>query len=384
MAQEEKLEKEYKQALIKILASTNEDTHLNKMKMIDLVKKYVFLLLGKEYKLNKINMPRVEFFDDDEVEGYFDHNSSTIQINEASFLNRETLIEDIDTIFHEMRHFAQYVADRKDNDKLSRNKTTLPRGSALVNALTYTNFNSEDFGKLAKGDVKMQNKYFVTFDKYFHSLNKLYYLRDVEMDARSFSANTLYDLLFDIDLSKFNQNELKNLEFFREKASQVFQDEEDVLFNTEATFAIPKQAINEEIINLQNNLIEKYPNIFDAIAKNQEELDVIDCEMHYDVRLALVESLAFVYNDSLAHKLMNSFLASIKNDSENALLYNYYNDIMNIYVYSNFQFTKEELKKFIDGDIVENDEIINMLNKNRKMYKDYLQEIEKNDIERQN
>lgn len=383
MTQEEKLEKEYKQTLVKILANTNEDTHLNKMKMIDFVKKYVFLLLSKEYKLNKINMPRVEFFDDDEVEGYFDYNSLTIQLSEASFLNRETLIEDIDTIFHEMRHFAQYVADRKDNDKLSRNKATLPRGSAIVNALTYSNLNSKEIEKLSKGDTKAQYKYFVNFDKYFHYFNKLYYLRDVEMDARSFSANTLYDLLFDIDVSKFNQNEQKNLEFFREKASQVFQDEEDVLFNTEATFVIPKQTMDKEIINLQNNIIEKYPNIFDAIAKNQEELDVIDCEMHYDVRSALVESLAFVYNDELAHKLMNSFLESIENDSEYASFNNYYNDIINIYVYSNFKFTKEELNKFTFDD-VQSDKIISMLNNNRKMYKEYLQEIETQNDARQN
>ena len=145
------------------------------MKLIDLVKRYTILLLGKEYKLNKNNMPIVQFFDDNEVEGYFDHNSLTIQLNEASFLYRETLIDDIDTLFHELRHYAQYVAQRKDNESLNKNTTSLPRGSMLVKALTISNFTNDEIEKLIKDDDKIKFKYNVNFDKYFYYLNKLYF-----------------------------------------------------------------------------------------------------------------------------------------------------------------------------------------------------------------
>lgn len=197
------------------------------------------------------------------------------------------------------------------------------------------------------------------------------------MDARSFSVNTLYDLLFNVDETKFNQTELKNIEFFREKARSAFEDEEEVLFNTESTFAIPKQAMDNEIIALQNNIIQNHPDIFDAIANDQDKLDLINSEMKFDARLALVESLTFMYNDQIAHKLMSSLLESIKNDSENALLYDYYSDVSNLYVFSNFQFNQEELEKFSNGGSSGNDEVISILNKNRKIYNEYLQDVER-------
>ena len=120
MTENERLEKVYKNSLVQIITNMDENASIDKMKIINLVRNYAYLLLCKEYNLNG-KKPNIDFFDDEYIEGFFDYNSLKIVLGSTSFTKRENIIEDIDTIVHEMRHYAQFVATRKDKETINNN-----------------------------------------------------------------------------------------------------------------------------------------------------------------------------------------------------------------------------------------------------------------------
>lgn len=376
MTENERLEKIYKNSLVQIITNMDENASIDKMKIINLVRNYAYLLLCKEYNLNG-KKPNIDFFDDEYIEGYFDYNSLKIVLGSTSFTKRENIIEDIDTIVHEMRHYAQFVATRKDKETINNSKVTLPQSTQLVNAMALNSLTSDELEKLVLRDEKILFKYSTNYNKYFYYLNKFYYLREVELDARSFSLSTLYDLLVDIDKSKFNERQLKNLDYFLDCAEKVFEDEQEALFNSEANFAICKQGINKDIVKLQSTIIKKCPYIFDAIANNFDRKMYADEMMNFDVSESLSQSLVYVYNDKLAHKLVKSYLNVINNDPATADICGYMNQMVSIYIYTDFEFTKEELQEFVGNNNKDTIQLYNLMKKNKKEYKEYMTEEEK-------
>ena len=376
MTENERLEKIYKNSLVQIITNMDENASIDKMKIINLVRNYAYLLLCKEYNLNG-KKPNIDFFDDEYIEGYFDYNSLKIVLGSTSFTKRENIIEDIDTIVHEMRHYAQFVATRKDKETINNSKVTLPQSTQLVNAMALNSLTSDELEKLVLRDEKILLKYSTNYNKYFYYLNKFYYLREVELDARSFSLSTLYDLLVDIDKSKFNERQLKNLDYFLDCAEKVFEDEQEALFNSEANFAISKQGINKDIVKLQSTIIKKCPYIFDAIANNFDRKMYADEMMNFDVSESLSQSLIYVYNDKLAHKLVKSYLNVINNDPATADICGYMNQMVSIYIYTDFEFTKEELQEFVGNNNKDTIQLYNLMKKNKKEYKEYMTEEEK-------
>ena len=375
MTENERLEKVYKNSLVQIITNMDENASIDKMKIINLVRNYAYLLLCKEYNLNG-KKPEIDFFDDEYVEGYFDYNSLKIVLGNESFTKRETLIEDIDTIVHEMRHYAQFLATRKDKETINNSKVTLPICSQLINAMALNSLTSDELEKLSLKDEKVLFKYSTNYNKYFYYLNKYYYLREIEMDARSFSVNTLYDLLVDIDKSKFNERQLKNLDYFLDCAEKVFEDEQEALSNSEANFAICKQGITKDVVRLQSDIVKKCPYIFDAIANNFDREIYADAIMNFDVSETLSQSLVYAYNDKLAHKLVKSYLNVINNDPATADLCGYVLQMACIYVYTDFEFTREEQQEFINNNKY-TIQLYNLMKKNKKEYKEYMAEEEK-------
>ena len=185
-----------------------------------------------------------------------------------------------------------------------------------------------------------------------------------------------YDIM-NIDKSKFNERQLKNLDYFLDCAEKVFEDEQEALFNSEASFAICKQGINKDIVKLQSTIIKKCPYIFDAIVSNFDRKMYADAMMNFDVSETLSQSLVYVYNDKLAHKLVKSYLNVINNDPATADICGYMNQMVSIYIYTDFEFTKEELQEFIGNNNKDTIQLYNLMKKNKKEYKEYMTEEEK-------
>ena len=102
-----------------------------------------------------------------------------------------------------------------------------------------------------------------------------------------------------------------------------------------------------------------------------------DAMMNFDVSETLSQSLVYVYNDKLAHKLVKSYLNVINNDPATADICGYMNQMVSIYIYTDFEFTKEELQEFIGNNNKDTIQLYNLMKKNKKEYKEYMTEEEK-------
>lgn len=361
--------KEYvlKCSLVKIIANIDENSHIDKLKVLRAAADYVLCILSKEYNLSLNKKLSFDFFTSASSAGYFDTSSRKIMLDIDCFTKRDALINDLDTIIHEMRHYAQYSLKRIDGDSLCMNSISMQNCSELaaalaINGMLGTNVTKQNFARI----------YNKSYYKYYYYLNKLYYNRDVEMDARAYSINTIYDLLYDIDSIKLNDREQKNLEYFRSLAETIFNDEEENMTYTDASIAIPQKAIEAEVFKLQKDIINSFPNLFDIISTNLDELTKIDKNYGCDVCAALVQSLSVSYDDTLAHKLMQSFIVSIKNDTLVSNVKEYYQKVCNLYVYTDFNFTEKEIEILFGGN-TNKDKNLSVLGKAKRQYKEYKQ-----------
>lgn len=350
MTEDEKRIQIVKKTIQKILVNMNEQSHIDKMKFATLLKEYAFLILKKEYVI-KGKMPEVHFIPlSEDIFGYFDVGDHNLKISMDAFKKYDNIIESMDSIFHEMRHFAQYTSKRKDKDNINvtGGENIYPD---FVYALTLTSVKSL---LNAKHNLKMQKRmnddelevYFnKEYNKYNYYINHKYYVSDEEMDARQFAINLLYELIFDIDKNKLSATELNNLNNLIDMVGKKFAEEETNILFCESNFSISKEDMDKEIKHMQNEILKCYPEIFEDIATRGEEIMVSSLENYYDVSLALTQSLNFCYDDKLANKLVDSYLIAINNEEMFADTLHYISRISDLCKYTNFRLKEEDAKK---------------------------------------
>lgn len=349
MTEDEKRIQLLKRTIQKILVNMNGESHINKMRLVTLLKEYAYLTLKKEYVI-KAKMPEVHFiFLGEDIFGYFDVEDHNLKISVDAFNEYTTIIESIDSVFHEMRHYAQYLCKRKDKDDFNVSGGE-PLYSDLVYALTLTSIKSLLRAKIKLkmqkrlSDDELESYFNKEYNRYYYYINHKYFVSDEEMDARQFAISLIYDLVFNIDKTKLNERELANLNNLIDMAKEHFNEEEINILFCESYYSIPKEEIDKEIKHMQKEILKNNPTIFEDIATKGEEIMVSSVEDYYDYTLALTHSLVFCYDDKLAQKLVESYMIAIKNEEMFADALHYTNRILNLCEYTEYKLSKEDAK----------------------------------------
>lgn len=390
MTKNEKELLKLKSAIQKILVNMNEETHINKAKFVKILKKYAFLELKKEYILD-CKIPKVYYEEMNyDAFGYFEFDDNSLRINQNCFNKYEDIMLSIDTIFHEMRHFAQYCGKRKDDEQLNLNDGFSIYCQDLVFALTHFAIKNTNI-KLKQLKMKTINpnseefdNYFGRiYDKYHFMINDKYVASDEELDARQFALNCIYDIVFDIDKTKLNETELANLKNILDFVSDLFGREESGNLYTEASHSFPQQELIKEIKCLQKDIVEEFPMIFDTLATNGQYFVDMQNDNNFDISLALNQSLFFNYDEKLAHKLVGSYLTAIqdKNSLANRMFIDqlkYHDRIDDLYAFTNFELNAEETFIILDcyGKVMGN-KLIKSWASDKQQYNKYLASMQK-------
>ncbi len=330
-----------KQKLLRYVLSLNENSHINKVKMIELVKNYVLDVLMDEYNI-KVELPYITFDEEGYADGGYNANNS-ISLAQNTFTKYQNVVEDINTLAHELRHFAQIKAKRKDKDIDNIVLVRSPERYALEAALTF-NCISKGMSDEAKINILL---------KYHFYLNHDYYEKPFEMDARCFAVNAIYDLFQNIEDIKLSQTEKQNLDKLEKYIQDVFDYEEKIQFLCDSNIQIPKESIKQEVCELQKIVLSENSNILNLIAKNNvKELVALNEKYKFDVSRFLNQSLQLNYNDKLAHKLLQANLVALS-DSLNFDKYTSFDSIKELYCFTDVQFNEKEnevLKTIIDDE----------------------------------
>ena len=128
------------------------------------------------------------------------------------------------------------------------------------------------------------------------------------MDARGFALNLtleLFDFINNPNLHLGN-TELKNI--YNEQLDYLTELEREQLEIGENVSDEEYMIYQNNVKNLRENILAKYPNLLDIYANNHNEFLQI-CKKHpFPLFPTLCQSLIISYDDQFAHQLLNAFL----------------------------------------------------------------------------
>lgn len=335
---QKQLEKLYKLKLINYLLSLNQNSRIEKIKVITLAKDYFLQVLKNEYIVN--TKEPMFIFEDRGASvagGYTENNEIILYIN--TFGNYKYLMDDILTIAHELRHFAQFNCQRKDKDKLNGKLISSPHRLELCKALFFQQLYCNGVKEPIPNVDKIFRQHDLIWLKYHYLLEDGYYNKEFEMDARGFATNAIYDLLFDIDESKLSIEQLENLYSLRKSIEQSLLEEEETLLYLDANSSISEQGLKKDVSYFQQRMKNKIPKIIGLLKTQPEALIIINDAFHYDLVEAITQSLQIVYDDKLAHDLFNALLYAYSDNRDNKQLGKL---LLDMYIYTDIKLNNLE------------------------------------------
>ena len=263
-------------------------------KVIELVKAD----LRKEYN---ISFDDLEVVFEEDYESCGSYSNGKISFN--YMLNDDNLIDNLITIAHELRHYAQDNGIRKDLEdgvKPLDKHYIIPDTSIIDCYFMLKNLKPEDKKNLGIFNLNQRLKAF---------LCKGYYGSELEMDARGYSLNFVSDLLETINEKDLTKEEKTLLKGCSKALEQQLETEGDIIMWLENGNKQIDNACVRQIKTMQQEILDSEKFKF-ALEYNLKGNSLLISLVGVDYLNGVIQSLEFAYNDDLAHEMFSNFVRS--------------------------------------------------------------------------
>ena len=326
--------------IVKELLNYNFDKK-DKTRMIE----YLLLLASGKLEQN-YKMPKGQlagFMDKsvgENLRACANQETGEVQFNAKFLQEPDKYGRDMMTVFHELRHIAQYHGKKNEKADTDRLHLTYANHPDLVTMLCCTELcrDGENIGESWRYDSTTTAIFHSRWNQYLFAK---YFYSPCERDARMFGRKFLSSIMDTINPEELNAKEKKNYDSILKSIDEDTKKENKQLADFEQTI----RDEDKSFVEVNKKAQQRYMSMVDTATCMSPSSAKNFCQSYgFECFNALFTSLCFVYDDKMANKYYNACLEMQPEENDNK----YLSLALNLIKYSDFKPSEKQFKTLCD------------------------------------